>query len=167
MQLRSNPGWKGIVGRGFRPQEFEAHVGSLRFTDWRPQFVVVHNTSEHPSGTPHRANNACATYGDLLDPRFVLPTLLRQQQRHKACSKDLENVFGLPNCIGSTACFSRLLVLTSLKLRLHFEKPPESQTSIGSRARRQGDLIWARKLFEESYPARDWRQGVTVENGCF
>src|ERR1700736_3493910 len=40
------PTWKGIVGRGFRPQEFEAYVGSLRFTDWRPQFVVVHNTSE-------------------------------------------------------------------------------------------------------------------------
>jgi hypothetical protein len=46
MQLKSNSRWKGIVGRRFRSQEFEAYVGSLRFTDWRPQFVVVHNTSE-------------------------------------------------------------------------------------------------------------------------
>jgi hypothetical protein len=38
--------WKGIVGRGFRPQEFKDYVGTLSFSDWRPQFVVVHNTSE-------------------------------------------------------------------------------------------------------------------------
>jgi hypothetical protein len=39
------PAWKGIVGRGFRPQEFREYVGGLTFGDWRPQFVVVHNTS--------------------------------------------------------------------------------------------------------------------------
>jgi hypothetical protein len=38
--------WKGIVGRGFRPQEFRDYVGTLSFSDWRPQFVVLHNTSE-------------------------------------------------------------------------------------------------------------------------
>src|SRR5205807_507967 len=37
---------KGIVGRRFRPQEFKDYVGTLSFSDWRPQFVVVHNTSE-------------------------------------------------------------------------------------------------------------------------
>ena len=37
--------WKGIVGRGFRPQDFVDYVGSLSFTDWRPQFVVLHNTA--------------------------------------------------------------------------------------------------------------------------
>ena len=37
--------WKGIVGRGFRPDEFRQYVDDLTFPDWRPQFVVVHNTS--------------------------------------------------------------------------------------------------------------------------
>jgi hypothetical protein len=40
------PAWKGIVGKGFRPAEFSAYVSSLTFSEWRPQFVVVHNTSE-------------------------------------------------------------------------------------------------------------------------
>jgi hypothetical protein len=39
------PNWKGIVGRGFRAAEFKDYVATLRFTDWRPQFAVVHNTS--------------------------------------------------------------------------------------------------------------------------
>ena len=37
--------WKGIVGKGFKPQEFEAYVGTLLFSAWRPQFVVLHNTA--------------------------------------------------------------------------------------------------------------------------
>jgi peptidoglycan hydrolase-like protein with peptidoglycan-binding domain len=39
------PNWKGIIGRGFRAAEFKEYVATLRFTDWRPQFAVVHNTS--------------------------------------------------------------------------------------------------------------------------
>src|SRR6266850_1981676 len=39
------PNWKGIVGRGFRPQEFKDYVSTLTFGEWRPQFAVVHNTS--------------------------------------------------------------------------------------------------------------------------
>lgn len=39
------PTWKGIVGRGFRAQEFKEYVATLSFSDWRPQFAVVHNTS--------------------------------------------------------------------------------------------------------------------------
>lgn len=39
------PNWKGIVGKGFRPQEFEDYISALVFTSWRPQFVVVHNTA--------------------------------------------------------------------------------------------------------------------------
>ena len=39
------PNWKGIIGRGFRAPEFKEYVATLRFTDWRPQFAVVHNTS--------------------------------------------------------------------------------------------------------------------------
>ena len=38
--------WKGIIGRGFRPQEFEAYIAGLTFSNWQPQFAVVHNTSE-------------------------------------------------------------------------------------------------------------------------
>lgn len=39
--------WKGIVGRSFTsPADFSAYVDTLHFGLWRPQFVVVHNTSE-------------------------------------------------------------------------------------------------------------------------
>jgi N-acetylmuramoyl-L-alanine amidase len=38
--------WKGIVGRGFTAEQFKDYVGTLSFSDWRPQFVVLHNTSE-------------------------------------------------------------------------------------------------------------------------
>jgi len=38
------PAWKGIIGKGFTPDGFKDYVGSLSFRDWRPQFVVVHNT---------------------------------------------------------------------------------------------------------------------------
>ena len=38
------PAWKGIIGKGFTPKGFKDYVGSLSFRDWRPQFVVVHNT---------------------------------------------------------------------------------------------------------------------------
>ena len=37
--------WKGIVGKGFRPEYFRQYVDSLTFPDWRPQFVIVHYTS--------------------------------------------------------------------------------------------------------------------------
>jgi hypothetical protein len=36
---------KGIVGKGFRSEDFRQYVDSLSFSDWRPQFVVVHNKS--------------------------------------------------------------------------------------------------------------------------
>jgi hypothetical protein len=37
--------WKGIVGKGFTPTDFERYVSSLQFGVWRPQFVVLHNTA--------------------------------------------------------------------------------------------------------------------------
>lgn len=37
--------WKGIVGRYFSPASFDAHVRTLRLRDWKPSFVVLHNTS--------------------------------------------------------------------------------------------------------------------------
>lgn len=38
--------WKGIVGTGFSPDQFETYVRGLSFGLWRPQFVVLHNTSK-------------------------------------------------------------------------------------------------------------------------
>jgi hypothetical protein len=37
--------WKGIVGEGFAPDAFDAFVRDLNFDNWRPQFVVLHNTA--------------------------------------------------------------------------------------------------------------------------
>jgi len=45
--------WKGIVGRLFSPVEFEIYIRSLKFGLWRPQFVVVHNTSAPDLKTWH------------------------------------------------------------------------------------------------------------------
>ncbi|MFN7997439.1 MAG: peptidoglycan recognition family protein [Bryobacteraceae bacterium] len=39
------PQWKGIVGKGFAPDDFAGYVASLTFGAWRPQFVVLHNTA--------------------------------------------------------------------------------------------------------------------------
>jgi hypothetical protein len=38
--------WKGIVGRGFSAEAFDAYVFSLTFMGWTPQFVVLHNTAD-------------------------------------------------------------------------------------------------------------------------
>jgi len=36
--------WKGIVGKSFSPEAFRAYIAGLSFQDWRPEFVVLHNT---------------------------------------------------------------------------------------------------------------------------
>jgi len=36
--------WKGIVGKSFSPEAFREYVTELSFQDWRPEFVVLHNT---------------------------------------------------------------------------------------------------------------------------
>lgn len=62
--------WKGIIGRSFRPQEFDAYVATLTFSNWRPQFVVVHNTSEprlsqwHSTPGAQRMRNLESYYRD-------------------------------------------------------------------------------------------------------
>jgi hypothetical protein len=38
--------WKGIIGCGFKSNEFDNYVRSLSFGLWRPQFVVLHHTSQ-------------------------------------------------------------------------------------------------------------------------
>jgi hypothetical protein len=37
--------WKGMVGLGFTPDDFDTYVPSVVFNSWRPQFVVLHNTA--------------------------------------------------------------------------------------------------------------------------
>lgn len=40
-------GWRGTVRRVFTVPEFETYVeGAVKMADWRPSFVVVHNTDE-------------------------------------------------------------------------------------------------------------------------
>lgn len=36
--------WKGIVGKSFTPQEFDAYCHGLKWQAWRPSFIVLHNT---------------------------------------------------------------------------------------------------------------------------
>jgi N-acetylmuramoyl-L-alanine amidase len=62
--------WKGIVGARFSPNEFTNYIGHLTFSAWRPQFVVVHNTSsptlaQRPNGfTDAHIQNLVAFYRD-------------------------------------------------------------------------------------------------------
>jgi len=39
------PGWKGIIGRSFKPKEFDAYCNTLQWINWRPSFIVLHNTT--------------------------------------------------------------------------------------------------------------------------
>ncbi len=36
--------WQGIIGRGFTTEDFQAYVDGLDFSNWTPEFVVLHNT---------------------------------------------------------------------------------------------------------------------------
>jgi hypothetical protein len=39
------PGWKGIVGTSFTPDEFDNYCHTLQWNAWRPSFIVLHNTA--------------------------------------------------------------------------------------------------------------------------
>jgi hypothetical protein len=36
--------WKGIVGKGFTAEQFDAYAKMYKMDAWRPAFIVVHNT---------------------------------------------------------------------------------------------------------------------------
>ncbi len=38
--------WKGIVGLKFTADGFAKYVDGMKFADWRPEFIVLHNTGE-------------------------------------------------------------------------------------------------------------------------
>jgi hypothetical protein len=47
--------WKGIVGKAFSVSEFDTYCRSLTWSQWRPSFIVLHNTAvpslaQRPSG---------------------------------------------------------------------------------------------------------------------
>ena len=51
--------WKGIVGEAFTPETFKEYVNTLDFSDWTPNFIVLHNTGEpclenRPNGFTHK-----------------------------------------------------------------------------------------------------------------
>lgn len=37
--------WKGMVAKSFTPETFDAYLKTLKFSIWRPQFCVLHNTA--------------------------------------------------------------------------------------------------------------------------
>lgn len=66
------PQWKGIVGRGFAPNDFDTYVAGLVFSSWRPQFVVLHNTASprlsqwHSVPGSQRMQNLQSYYRDTM-----------------------------------------------------------------------------------------------------
>jgi N-acetylmuramoyl-L-alanine amidase CwlA len=65
------PVWKGIVGKGFTAADFEQYARSIHLTLWRPQFVVLHNTSNprladwHQVSGQQRMQNLQHYYRDI------------------------------------------------------------------------------------------------------
>ena len=47
--------WKGIVGKSFTAAAFPAYVAQQKFDQWRPQFVVLHNTASPKLSQWHSA----------------------------------------------------------------------------------------------------------------
>lgn len=64
------PGWKGIVGESFTPDQFDDYCHTLQWVAWRPSFIVLHNTAipslaQRPSGlTKKHIQNLEAFYRD-------------------------------------------------------------------------------------------------------
>lgn len=51
--------WKGIVGLNFNITAFDQYCHSLHWTQWRPSFIVLHNTgsptlAQRPDGFTHQ-----------------------------------------------------------------------------------------------------------------
>lgn len=61
------PTWKPIVGLSFQPDEFKNYCQSLHFTNWRPSFIVLHNTAvptlaQKPNGLTKNDINGLVSY---------------------------------------------------------------------------------------------------------
>ena len=64
-------GWKGIVGKSFTTDAFDAYCHTLHWTAWRPSFIVLHNTAipslaQRPAGlTMAHIHNMVSFYRDI------------------------------------------------------------------------------------------------------
>lgn len=64
------PAWKGIIGQSFTSEAFATYVAGLTFLNWRPSFVVLHNTAEptfaqrHSVSGDERMQNLQSYYRD-------------------------------------------------------------------------------------------------------
>lgn len=62
--------WSGIIGRHLKPAEIHGYVSAIRWDEWKPDFIVVHNTaspslSSRPNGlTAQHIKNLEAYYRD-------------------------------------------------------------------------------------------------------
>jgi len=59
--------WKGIIGKGFSPDDFYNYCNSLQWTTWRPSFIVLHNTyipnlADKPNGFSSASINDFVLY---------------------------------------------------------------------------------------------------------
>jgi hypothetical protein len=68
--------WKGIVGLSFSPDDFDSYCRGLHWTNWRPSFIVLHNTA--PPTLAQRP--AGFTKQNILD----LEAFYRDEQRWSA-----------------------------------------------------------------------------------
>src|SRR5437879_1181390 len=48
--------WKGIIGKGFKAEDFDQYLATIKFNAWRPQFVVLHNTQTPKLADWHKAS---------------------------------------------------------------------------------------------------------------
>jgi hypothetical protein len=62
--------WKEIVGKSFNAVGFDSYCHTLSWNQWRPQFIVVHNTAipslaQRPNGfTQTHIDNLVSFYRD-------------------------------------------------------------------------------------------------------
>lgn len=64
------PGWKGIVGASFSADGFDSYCHTLKWSEWRPSFIALHNTAvpslaQRPHGlTKQHVKNLESYYRD-------------------------------------------------------------------------------------------------------
>ena len=84
---------------------------------------------EHCRATGSRAGGMPALQAEALHLADRTSEALKAIREAEALVERREERGGLPNCTGSTVCFSRLWVPTRPKLKPHSAKPSESQRS--------------------------------------
>jgi len=68
--------WKGIIGKSFTPEEFDKYCHTLSWVQWRPSFIVLHNT-----GVPSLAQRP---NGLTIEHIHSLVSYYRDSQKWKA-----------------------------------------------------------------------------------